>query len=54
MKRGAERIARDFDTLMEGFIRLVVTLYAYVLLFLPFLYALGAVSVTGVPLGTVA
>lgn len=39
---------------MEGFVRLVVSLYAYVLLFLPFLYALGAVSALGVPLGTAA
>lgn len=39
---------------MEGFVRLVVSLYAYVLLFLPFLYALGAVSALGMPLGTVA
>lgn len=38
---------------MEGFIRLVVGLYAYVLLFLPFLHAFGpAASVLGVPLGT--
>jgi hypothetical protein len=39
---------------MEGFIRLVVGLYAYVLLFLPFLCALGAVNALGVSLGTVA
>ena len=39
---------------MQGFVRLVVGLYAYVLLLLPCLHAFCAIDVLGAPLGTAA